>query len=120
MIDFIRGLLGRKPKHEICHCELSGDLHLIECGRGCELCTGGSAFTPKNVQEALRFLNDRANKGLVPFKSDDWTPKFVRSLAEIQRESAEEAKSNNPYSHCVAAATADALAFYAEALERHQ
>lgn len=50
------------PKLEgyyLCQCELTGDIHLLETGKGCELCLGGDEATHENINKALDYLAQR-------------------------------------------------------------
>ena len=58
-----RGLEVLEPStfadFSLCHCAITGDIHLIKLGEGCELCEGGEQVTPANVTKALNYLAER-------------------------------------------------------------
>ena len=48
------------PRLELCHCDLSGDIHVVEDGKCCEACQEPrDAFNPENVRKALKYLAER-------------------------------------------------------------
>lgn len=42
-------------KLELCHCDLSGDIHIIRDGKCCEVCVAADRmpYTPENVEKAF-------------------------------------------------------------------
>lgn len=50
----------------LCHCELSGEVHVIFPGTGCELCRPENLheMTAENVRKALRFAHGHSPEGI--------------------------------------------------------
>jgi hypothetical protein len=62
-------LAAEQSELHLCQCELSGDVYVLEPGKGCELCDPArdpkEPFTVENVRKALRHLSERPRS---PFK----------------------------------------------------
>lgn len=43
----------------ICHCELTGYIHLLEDGSGCELCDSHAEFNLENVKLAFKWYQEQ-------------------------------------------------------------
>jgi hypothetical protein len=62
-IDRMYDALSEGAGVELCQCELSGDLHIVYDGKGCEMCDKGRRpFTPDNIEKAFKFYQERVDK----------------------------------------------------------
>lgn len=61
-----RSIFETKTEYKICHCELTGELHVV-CNlpkQHCELCDvpNKKPLTPENVGEAFKWYSEQLNK----------------------------------------------------------
>lgn len=83
LIENLALLIGAHEAHAICYCELSSDMHVIEGGKGCELCVPErrKPFTPESVAEAFKFLCAQRDKAAHQLREDKERLDYIEKWA---------------------------------------
>lgn len=70
--------------HELCHCQLSGEVHLNEKGKSCEICDDGRKVTPINIHNALAKYANQANELRQQLHDQRWRDNYSEDWPEGQ------------------------------------